>query len=105
MNSFIRFKLALTEDKPHIRPYDEAAWAELPDTLAAPIQDSIQLLDSLHKRWTILLKNLSPIQLKREFIHPEHNQSFSLEENIGIYAWHCDHHRAHIELAISDQIT
>ena len=100
MNSLIRFKLALTEDTPKIRPYHEDKWAELVDSQDDRILDSILLLIALHSRWVKILKNLSPEDLKKEFEHPEHGTKFSLEENIGIYAWHCNHHYAHIELAL-----
>lgn len=96
MNSFIRFKLALTEDTPSIRPYSEDRWAEQVDYLDTPIQLSISLLISLHARWVILLRSLSQEDLNKTFIHPESNRSFSLKENIGIYAWHGNHHLAHI---------
>ena len=96
MNSFIRFKLALTEDKPTIKPYFEDRWAELPDSKNMPIASSLQLLEGLHFRWTVLLKSLSDENLERKFIHPEHGNEIALKENIGVYAWHCEHHLAHI---------
>ena len=100
MNSYIRFKLALTEETPAIRPYYEDRWAELPDSLDNNIFTSLTLLNALHLKWTYLLKNLSVEQLKRPFIHPEHGQKFLLDENIGVYAWHCNHHLAHVKNAI-----
>ena len=100
MNSLIRFKLALTEDSPTIRPYHEDKWAELIDSQDDRILDSILLLIALHSRWVKILRNLTVEDLKKEFVHPEHGTKTSLEENIGIYAWHCNHHFAHIELAI-----
>lgn len=100
MNSFIRFKLALTEDIPAIRPYFEDRWAELPDSLDDNITTSIVLLTALHQKWVYLLRTLTTEQLQLEFVHPEHGQQFSLSENIGIYAWHCNHHFAHIENAL-----
>lgn len=96
MNSVVRFKLALTEDNPIIRPYDEAAWAELPDTLEYHIKDSVALLQQIHQRWVFLLKNISLEQFNRTFIHPDGNELISLKENLGIYAWHCQHHLQHI---------
>lgn len=101
MNSFIRFKLALTEENPAIRPYFEEKWAELPDSLDNDISTSLALLTALHAKWVYVLKSLSPEQLQLEFVHPEHGQKFSLNENIGIYAWHCNHHFAHIQNAIN----
>lgn len=100
MNSLIRFKLALTEDSPNIRPYWEDRWAELPDSLDDNLDSSLLLLKGLHQKWVFLLKQLSTQDLEREFVHPEHGKRFSLKENIGVYAWHCKHHLAHIEQAI-----
>ncbi len=100
MNSFIRFKLALTEEVPAIKPYFEDRWAELSDSLDDNIEDSLLLLRALHRKWVKLLKSLSQEELNRTFVHPEHGTSFSLVENIGIYAWHCNHHLAHVRLAI-----
>jgi hypothetical protein len=96
MNSFIRFKLALTEDKPIIKPYFEDKWAELEDSTNTPISESLKLLKGLHERWAILLRSLTEDQLKRTFIHPEQGCEFSLEEYLGFYSWHCKHHLAHI---------
>ncbi len=101
MNSIIRFKLALTEDTPTIRPYYEDRWANLNDSLTEEISESITLLKGLHKKWGRLLKNLTKEQLEREFIHPEHGLKFNIAENIGNYAWHCNHHLAHIENGIN----
>ena len=100
INSFCRFKLSLTEDTPTIRPYFEEKWAELPDVIDADINDSLQIIKGLHSRWAILLKSLQENDFEKEFIHPEHGKRFSIAENIGIYAWHCNHHLAHIEQAI-----
>lgn len=96
MNSIIRFKLALTEDNPIIKPYQEDQWAELPDGKTLPIGYSLSLLEGLHARWVFLLKSLRPVDLKRTFIHPESKKVYELDENIGLYAWHCQHHLAHI---------
>lgn len=100
MNSFIRFKLALTEETPNIRPYYEDRWAELADAVDNDISPSLALLTALHHKWICLLKSLSQDKLQLEFVHPEHGKKFSLTENIGIYAWHCNHHLAHIKNAI-----
>lgn len=94
MNAYIRFKLALTEEEPVIKPYDEAKWAELPD-YKLPIDISLSMLEALHKRWTNLLRSLSPSDMKKTFIHPD-SGGVSVGENIGIYAWHGRHHLAHI---------
>lgn len=102
MNSFIRFKLALTEDNPTIRPYFEDRWAEQSDYLNSPVILSLNIIEGLHKRWVILIKSLTNDELNRTFIHPEGNKEITLKENIGIYAWHCTHHLEHIKLAKSN---
>ncbi|MCP3760921.1 bacillithiol transferase BstA [Domibacillus sp. A3M-37] len=94
MNAYIRFKLALTEELPVIKPYDEAAWAELPDS-SMPVDVSLVLLESLHKRWTRLLSELQTGDLEKTFIHPDSGE-VTVGENIGMYAWHGRHHLAHI---------
>ena len=96
-NSYIRFKWTLTESEPVIKAYYEERWAELIDSKKAPIQLSINALNSLHAKWVYLLKRLSPEELQKGFIHPDGNKRVTLMENIGIYAWHCEHHFAHIE--------
>lgn len=101
MNSIIRFKLALTEDTPIIRPYYEDRWANLIDSLTEEIDESITLLKGLHKKWTRLLKSLTTEQLEMEFVHPEDGIKVNLAENIGIYAWHCNHHLAHVKNGIN----
>ena len=96
MNSLIRFKLALTEEEPTIKPYYEERWAELADSKTIPIAPALSLLEGLHQRWTVLLKSLGSEDLAKTFIHPEHGKRFRLDENIGVYAWHGNHHLAHI---------
>ena len=95
MNSYIRFKLALTEEKPTVKPYDENAWAKLPDVGQTPLEVSLTLLDSLHSRWIVLLRSLSESQFKRQFTHPDIGL-MTLEKNLALYAWHGAHHIAHI---------
>jgi uncharacterized damage-inducible protein DinB len=95
MNSYIRFKLALTETDPIIKPYDEAAWAELNDIARTPIETSLGLLDCLHSRWIVLLRGMADVEWKRRFRHPEIGP-VTLEQNLALYAWHGDHHIAHI---------
>ena len=94
MNAYVRFKLALTEENPVIKPYDEAKWAELSD-YNLPIDTSLLLLENLHQRWTTLLRSLTPVDMEKTFIHPDSGE-VSVGENIGIYAWHGKHHLAHI---------
>ncbi len=99
-NSIIRFKLALTEDKPTIRPYFEDRWAKLIDGNDNDLSNTILLLRGLHAKLVQLLRNLNDSDLKREFVHPEHNKVFTIEETIGVYAWHSNHHLAHIKQAL-----
>ncbi|MFP7254113.1 putative metal-dependent hydrolase [Terribacillus goriensis] len=101
LNSFIRFKLALTEENPIIKSYEEAEWAKLTD-YDMPAQAALNLLASIHHKWVILLQSLTAEQLARTFRHPESGE-VSLKENIGIYAWHGKHHLAHIRLALKNE--
>lgn len=94
MNSYVRFKLALTENEPQIKPYDQKAWAELPDS-SGDIGSSLKLLEGLHERWTALLSGLSAAQMERTFLHPESGVQ-KLDRTLQTYAWHCRHHVAHI---------
>lgn len=98
INSYMRFKLALTENVPTIKPYDESLWAKLPDNNLSPLV-YLKLLEALHERWVFILKSLSEEDLNKEFIHPEQSEKISLKENILIYSWHCQHHLAHISQA------
>ena len=96
LNSYVRFKLALTEDNPTINPYDEQAWAELPDTAATKPAVSLALLEALHIRWTTLLRQLTEAQWQRTFYHPGSQKTFTLDQALVLYAWHGRHHLAHI---------
>ena len=95
MNSYVRFRLALTEDEPLIKPYDEKRWAELTDASSEPVEVSLQLLDALHRRWVVLLRSLSDADYARRFRHPELGV-VRLDTSLAAYAWHCRHHAAHI---------
>lgn len=95
MNAYIRFKLALTEDEPTIKPYAEDRWAKLADTKATPIEVSLTMLESLHDRWVRLLRSLGPEDWKRTFRHPEMG-AMTLEKTLALYAWHGRHHVAHV---------
>lgn len=95
-NSYIRFKWALTEDRPLIKAYDEKAWASLFDSRTAPIALSLDHLKAVHAKLVYLLKGLDANQLERTFIHPESKAESSLAENVGRYAWHGSHHFTHI---------
>ena len=96
INSYTRLKLALTEDHPTIRPYDEARWAELPEAKHAPIELSLRLLESLHQRWAVALHALTPEQISRTYSHPE-SGTWRLDQYAADYAWHGKHHTAHIK--------
>ena len=95
LNSYCRFKLALTEDEPTIKPYHEDRWAELEDSRTTPIEVSLALLESLHSRWVSLLKSLEPADFQRTFRHPEIGV-VTLAQNACLYAWHGRHHAAHV---------
>lgn|SRR5690606_7969408 len=97
MNSYMRFKLALTEENPTIKPYDEQQWAELQDSFSIEIKPAIQTLKGVHKRWVYELKSLTNKEFESTFFHPGQNKSISLRENLAFCAWHCDHHFAHID--------
>jgi DinB superfamily len=96
LNAYTRFRLALTEPTPTIRPYLEHRWAELPDARGAPIEISLSLLEALHRRWVLLLRSLGPADWERRYHHPEHGREWTLDEVLAMYAWHGDHHTAHI---------
>lgn len=97
MNSYVRFKLALTEDVPLIKPYDEARWAELADTAVTPVETSLRMIELLHERWLNVLDSMSEEQWHRRFRHPEIGE-ISLGYALGLYAWHGRHHAAHLGL-------
>ena len=94
LNAYIRCKLALTEDVPTIKPYDEAAWARLQDS-RLPVDVSLTLLDSVHQRWVVLLESLSEAQWERTFVHPEVGVT-RLDQLVALYSWHGRHHEAHV---------
>ncbi len=96
LNSYVRLKLALTEEQPTIKPYDQDLWAKLPDYSLFPVKDSLKFIELLYKRWVILLKALDKNQIERTFIHPE-SGIVVLKKNIGMYAWHGQHHLAQIK--------
>jgi len=96
MNSYFRFKLALTEESPTIRPYDEAKWAELEDSRSTPIETSLRLLESVHDRWVRILRSMSDADFQRKLLHPEHKGPLTLDTMLSLYDWHGKHHVAHI---------
>jgi hypothetical protein len=94
-NAYIRFRLALTENEPTVKPYDEAKWAELTDASSSDIESSILMLAGIHQRWVSLLRRLTPEQWTLAFYHPERGR-VTLENTLALYGWHCRHHLAHI---------
>jgi uncharacterized damage-inducible protein DinB len=98
LNGYVRFRLALTEDEPTIRPYAEERWAELADAKGADVALSLELLAALHRRWVLLLRELSDAQWKRKLNHPD-SGIMDLERMLALYAWHGRHHVAHVTSA------
>jgi uncharacterized damage-inducible protein DinB len=96
LNSYVRYKWALTEVLPTIKAYDEGAWAALEDSRTGDIRYPLDLLEALHARWVQLLRSMSDEQFDRSFIHPQTGQAVSLSAALGYYAWHCQHHTAQI---------
>jgi len=96
MNAYIRFKLALTEENPTIKPYKEDAWSSLPDVSREPVETSVVLLEALHKRWVTLLETMKPADFERPFFHPQQGKQLTLDWLLQLYAWHGKHHAAHI---------
>lgn len=94
-NAYVRFKLALTEDSPTIKPYLEARWAELPDTRETPVEVSLALLEALHRRWVILLRGMTAEDFARPLQHPEKGR-LTLDQMLALYAWHGRHHVAQV---------
>jgi hypothetical protein len=95
-NAFIRFKLSLSEEVPQIKAYDEKHFAEMADSRFMRIEPSLHIIDGLHDRWAALLKAMEEKDFERKYYHPEHRKEFALKEALGMYAWHCRHHLAHI---------
>jgi uncharacterized damage-inducible protein DinB len=96
LNAYCRFRLALTEDLPTIKPYLEARWAELPDARMLPIAPSLEILDGVHARLIALVDAMTPAEWQRGFVHPEHGRTMTLAQTAALYAWHSRHHVAHI---------
>ena len=100
LNSYVRMKLAVTEETPAVKTYEESLWADLPEAKSGAIQMSLDLLDALHRRWMAFLRALPERDFNKAFMHPEWGR-VPLDEAIGMYAWHCRHHAAHIENALA----
>lgn len=103
MNAYVRMKLALTEDTPAIKTYEEQLWAELPDAKTAPAELSLSLLEALHRRWVLFLSQMSEDQWARAFKHPQWG-TMRIDEAVALYAWHCRHHLAHVEQALTTTV-
>jgi hypothetical protein len=99
LNAYVRMKLAVTEDSPHVKTYEEGRWAELPEAKTGPIAMSLALLEGLHRRWVAFLRGLPAADFRKSFKHPEWGV-VTLDDSLGMYAWHCRHHTAHIKLGI-----
>lgn len=99
MNAYVRFKLALTEDAPTIKPYQEDRWANLPDGRTAPPSLSLDLLEAIHKRWVLLLRSLPAAEFQKTYVHPEMGV-VPLDAALALYAWHGKHHIGHIQLVV-----
>jgi hypothetical protein len=97
LNAYARFRLALTEDRPAIKGYDEKKWAELPDAKGGPAEPSLQLIEGLHSRWVSLLRSMKDADFERVFLHPERGE-MTLGRTARLYGWHCRHHLAHLEI-------
>jgi hypothetical protein len=99
LNAYVRMKLAVTEETPGARTYEEDRWAELPEAKTGPIAMSLDLLDALHRRWMAFLRALPAAEFRKAFTHPQWGH-VTLDDALGMYAWHCRHHTAHIKLGI-----
>jgi hypothetical protein len=96
VNGYVRFRLALTEDRPTIKDYDRSGWAELSDSKTADVELSLRLLESLHARWAVLVRTLTDCDFERTYFHPKYQREVRLDETLALYAHHCRHHCAQI---------
>lgn len=103
MNAFVRFKLALTEDNPQIKPYNQDRWAETADALHYELMPSLSIIDGVHKRWACLLKSMKSEQFARIFYHPEQKRAIRLDELLHLYSWHGRHHVGQIRIALNSR--
>jgi hypothetical protein len=101
MNCLMRLKLALTEENPTIKPYAENKWALLTD-YHLPVNNSTTLLHAVHRKLVVLFQNLLPHEWSRTYLHPEHQKIFTIDQLLSFYAWHCEHHFAHLKIAWED---
>jgi hypothetical protein len=103
MNAYVRMKVAVTEDSPSIKAYEEARWAELPDGKSAPAEISLALLEALHRRWVPFMRNLADTDFAKAYVHPELGP-VALDEALSLYAWHSRHHEGHVRLGLAAAI-
>jgi hypothetical protein len=103
LNAFVRMKLALTEDAPTIKTYEEQLWAELPDVKLTPVDVSLRLLEALHERWVVLLRALSDSDFQKVFVHAEWKRT-TIDDALALYAWHSRHHLRHVEQALGQSV-
>ena len=101
INAYCRLHLSLTEDAPVIKPYEEGAWAKLPDS-TLPISHSLEILRGLHFRWVHLLRNMSEADFQRTYVHPQYGKVYSMDTMSALYAWHGGHHLAHVKLVVGN---
>jgi len=104
MNSFIRIKLALTENVPTVKPFDENLWVLTPDSKTCSYEYGLKLLEGVHYRMVHLIKNLTRDELNKTYYHPDSQKNITIKETLGIYAWHARHHLAHIKLALNQSV-
>lgn len=100
LNAYMRIKLALTENNPTIKPYDENLWVKTPENEILDYSVSIKLIESIHEKFSCLAGTLSEFDLKRTFFHPQNNKTFSIADMLCLYSWHGNHHLAHIKIAL-----
>jgi hypothetical protein len=99
MNALLRFKMALTEDNPTVKPYDEGAFARLND-YDLPLEPSLNIIESIHQKWLFILSGMKPADFLKTYFHPQHQVSFTLQQALATYDWHCRHHLGHIKLVV-----
>jgi hypothetical protein len=102
-NAFIRVKLTLTESTPVIKPYDQDKWALLDDSMHAPIESSLKMIEAIHERWSYILRSLTADDLSKKYIHPEYDREFRLDELIALYAWHGKQHCGHLQIILNQK--
>ena len=100
LSSYVRFKWALTEENPIIKAYDQDGWGSTHDSINSDVEDSMEFITILHKRWSALLKGLSKREWDRTFTHPEMKRQMTLKWTAGLYAWHGNHHLAHMKIVL-----